>query len=224
MSCNLADRVQSTIFYSGTYEPEATVVLMNELRPGDTFLDVGANAGYFSLLASGKCRRTGMIHAFEAAPGLACQLRSDVAKLGRDFPPILVHQVAVLDHSGDVSLVESSESPGELGECYVDISGEGGRGERVPGASIDELLPNLRFDVAKIDVEGAESAVISGATKAIVRSRPRLLLVEGLDSNLARFGSSIRSLTEQMIELGYEGRDVHSKHFAPMIAFRPYAI
>lgn len=222
MSCNLLDRIQSCIFFTGSYEPEVTDLLVDELRPGDTFLDIGANAGYFSLVASSKCGSAGVVYAFEAARSLADQLRADAKRLGPKRAPVSVYAVAVLDHSASVHLVEPSDAPGELGERYIDQTGDG-VGLSVPAVSIDELLPELLFDVAKIDVEGAELKVLDGAVGAIERSRPRLLVIECIDTNLARFGASVESLVTRMAELGYHGIVIRSQYFAPMMAFRPLA-
>jgi FkbM family methyltransferase len=221
ISLNVADRLQACIFYTGSYEPEVTDILLAELRDGDTFLDVGANAGYFSLVASGQCGPRGVVHAFEADPALAAQLSRDAARLGRDFAPVVVHDVAVLDRPGRVCLVEPPGARGELGERYVEPD-DSRTDAGIRATSIDELLPDLRFDVAKIDVEGAEVSVVQGASAAIRRSSPRLLLIEAIDSNLARFGSSVEQLTTEMAALGFGATTVESRYFAPMLAFRPH--
>jgi FkbM family methyltransferase len=219
MSLDLADRIQSSIYYRGDYEPDVTRILLSELRAGDVFLDVGANAGYFSLLASSRCGPAGAVHAFEPASGLATQLRADAEQLPASFAAIAVHEVALLASPRTVALVEPPYARGELGERYVEDTVDPSKAVRAVG--LDDLIPGLRFDVAKIDVEGAELEVIRGARDAIRRSSPRLLVVEAFDQNLARFGSTIHDLVSEMSLLGYEGTAVTPRHFAPMIAFRP---
>lgn len=220
ITVNAADKIQACIFYTGVYEPEVTQMLRAELRAGDVFLDVGANVGYFSLLASKLCGLDGAVHAFEPEPTLAARLRHDARKLGAGSAPVIVHNVAALARSGRVSLVGPAEAARQLGEGYVEDRDPGDR-SALPAVSIDELMPDLRFDVAKIDVEGAEVQVVQGASQAILRSSPRLLLIEGIDANLARFGSSVDELVAEMAALGYHGTLVESKCFAPMFAFRP---
>lgn len=222
ITLNLADRVQSAIYFAGIWEPRVTQILLKELRPGDVFLDVGANVGYFALLASRRCGPAGRVHAVEPDHELAAGLRRDAANLGSRFAPVAVHEMAALDEPRTVFLVEPHDAPGQVGERYVEAHEPQGQGFPVQGLPLDSILPDQKFDVAKIDVEGAELMALRGLANSIRTSKPRLILVEVIDSNLQRFGASIQDILSEMKVLGYSAVPVISRFHAPMMAFRHY--
>lgn len=220
LTCDLSDRVQSSFFYTGKWEPELVRTFLSAVREGDTVLDIGANCGYYALRASVHAGRSGRVHAFEPSQPLTRQLRNELLALPSNAADLTVHSVAVSDTNGEVVLVDSPHAPGDHGERY--ISTESGRvGSTVRCVALDSYLPELKFHVAKIDVEGAELRVLRGMEGAIRRCRPRLLLAEALDANLMRFGDSIDGLVEMMHTLGYSGTLLSPPYCAPMLAFGP---
>ncbi len=64
----------------GTVEPEVQSVLQKHLQPGMTFYDVGANIGFFSLLAAQLVGKQGSVVAFEADPEIASRLRENISR------------------------------------------------------------------------------------------------------------------------------------------------
>jgi hypothetical protein len=107
------------------------------------------------------------------------------------------------------------------GGRFLTPADHGDPGGTVEVVAIDTYLPDLRFDVGKIDIEGAEIGAIRGMKGAIRRSRPRLLFIEAIEENLRRFGGSNAELRREMAELGYDGELVVKRYFSDMIAFRP---
>ncbi len=219
MSCDLRDAVQSSVYYRGVYEPKVTAMLLEELRPGDTFLDLGANAGYFSLLAARSVGQGGKVHSFEPSSELAGRLRRDAER--NRFGHMTVHEVAVSDVPGRAVLAASPDMGAPDGGRFLTSPDHGDPDGTVEVVAIDTYLPDLRFDVGKIDIEGAEIGAIRGMKAAIRRSRPRLLFIEAIEDNLRRFGGSNDELRREMAELGYEGELIVERYFSDMIAFRP---
>src|SRR5664279_1756690 len=79
MYVDLRDSAVSTnLFVNHVWEPEETNVILGLLHEGDVFVDVGANIGYFTLLASHAVGRTGKVFAFEPGPGNVRLLRKNV--------------------------------------------------------------------------------------------------------------------------------------------------
>lgn len=80
--CDLRDSVAAEACFTGWYEPQETRVCAHVLRPGSVFVDVGANWGYFSLVAAGLVGAAGRVVALEPEPRLFERLSSNVAMNG----------------------------------------------------------------------------------------------------------------------------------------------
>jgi len=137
--------------------------LMASVRPGDRFADVGSNIGTYAIAAA---RRGAQVTAFEPNPPVANQLRRNVV-LNRVADRVTVYELAVARRAGTVRLRE--EGPGGC-MTTVDEAGE----------IIVEAAPlEGRFDLVKIDVEGAELEVLAGARPILEPShRPRSIYIE----------------------------------------------
>ena len=223
VTCDLRDSVQACIFYRGVYEPSLTRMILDELGLGDVFLDLGANIGYFSLLASRKVGPMGSVHAFEPSPDLSRRLKSDARRLATECAKVTVHEVATFDRSATVVLKSPESAASAAGETFIEVSTDTDEdGVHAEAVRVDDYLPmHQRVDVVKIDVEGAELRALRGMTETILRCRPRLIVVETIDQNLRRFDDDAESLMSFMGDLGYTGEPVVEKYWAPMTAFRP---
>lgn len=152
----------------GTYEADLQRELWKALRPGDVFFDVGANVGFFSLLAQRRLAGTGQVIAFEPLPRNVELLRRNLALNGLSVTLI---DAAVADGSGKAVFEQStSGSMGHLGA---------GSGIEVDLVCLDELVSMGRVPpphVIKMDIEGAESRAMAGARQVLVQHRPLLFL------------------------------------------------
>ena len=218
-SCDLNDAVQKVMFYRGVFEPTTSRIILDALPVGGTFLDVGANAGHYTYLAAAAVGRSGCVHAIEAAPLTARRLRSDLQANGLT-DRVVLHEVAVADVPGEMRL-QHAPGPSPHGMRYLDPTATAG-GELVSVTTVDELLPNLRADVVKIDVEGADLRVLVGMSKILAVDTPALIVVEVIDSLLQRFGDSTAELIEFMRDAGYrDAVEVRERYEADMLAFVP---
>jgi Met-10+ like-protein len=103
IECDLSDSVQRAIFFTGTFEPETTALIASELRPGDSFLDVGANVGHYSLVAAEWIGHSGSVTAIEASSTTAIQLEETVDRNGLQSI-VDVIQLAATDQPGIATL------------------------------------------------------------------------------------------------------------------------
>jgi hypothetical protein len=78
------DLIQQWVYYFGIWEPALTTWIRRRLRRGDLFVDVGANIGYFALLASKAVGRSGRVVAIEASAVIFDSLRRNIVANGRD--------------------------------------------------------------------------------------------------------------------------------------------
>jgi len=155
------DVVGRPIVYFGVYEYAISSLLRAFLRPGDTFVDVGANIGYYSVLAGSLVGSSGRVLAFEPSPHIRSRLQRNVA-LNR-LAQVEVRAEAVTRETGFVRLIEPQGGNND-GLAYVDQSG-GERGVRVPAIRLDDEpeLAGRPPNVMKVDVEGGEPEVFAGA-------------------------------------------------------------
>jgi Protein-L-isoaspartate(D-aspartate) O-methyltransferase (PCMT) len=106
LEVDASDIVGSYIAYFGVWEPNLTSWLEGRLRPGDVFVDVGANVGYFTVLASRLVGESGRVVAIEPSPLANTVLRRNVSDNGGEN--VRVENVAVWDSSGEVVVFGAS--------------------------------------------------------------------------------------------------------------------
>jgi len=149
------------------HEPHVVAVFGRHLRPGAVVVDVGANAGYYSLFAASRVGPGGRVYAFE--PGVSsCELLRQSAVHNR-FSNIEVHECAASDVEGLVGF-GMDDSNGRISHERVDASPL-----RVRAVTLDRALAAVpRVDVVKIDVEGAEARVLRGMRGIVERDHPAL--------------------------------------------------
>jgi FkbM family methyltransferase len=177
------DILQQYVYYFGVWEPHLTKWIARRIRRGDIFVDVGANVGYFTLLAATLVGQSGTVVAVEPSPRLFAMLRKGI--LRNRVKNVRALNLAVLDHSGTVPLYRGTEHHSGLtttrAERGLDLECEV---EAAPLMAIllPEELENARL--VKIDVEGAEWAVISGMEPLLRAGRPDLEIVVEIDPEL----------------------------------------
>lgn len=152
----------------GTYEPEQTRLFEAHVAPGATVLDVGAHVGYYTLLSAVLTGPTGRVLAFEPNPANAAFLRRHVAINGLDN--VRVEQAAVSDAEGTARFdFGSGSGTGRLADSgAIEV-----RTVTVDGVCAEHGLVPAAL---KIDVEGAEAAVLRGAAATLERARPVVFL------------------------------------------------
>lgn len=154
---------------TGRYEPYVSSFLREQLKPGFTFVDVGANAGYFTVLAAKQVGSAGRTIAVECNPRnselIFLNLRRNEISNG------VVYPFAVSDEPKLLSL-----SVG-FSNGAVDELRNGVEGMIVQAVTLDSLLQNEpRVDVIKMDVEGSEAKAWRGMTRIIKHHRPMIIL------------------------------------------------
>jgi FkbM family methyltransferase len=168
----LLDFIQGFIYLFGTWEPNLTAWLRSRLQPGDVFVDVGANIGYFSLLASEAVGKGGKVVAIEASPSIFAELKANL--LLNDVRNVRAVNMAVLDRKGTVAISRGpayNQGMSSIVPTGADFTHEA----EVEGGPLGDLLTDeeiARVRLIKIDVEGAEWQVVEGLLPLFGRLRP----------------------------------------------------
>lgn len=155
----------------GHYEDEVESALSQLITRDTTFIDVGANVGYFTVLFS-KSART--VYAFEPVPAVFERLSKNIGlnRLGN----VRAFRLAVAKEKGRLTLFESRVSPGH--DSTVRRS-EHGTSISVDAVSLDEAVdPSAKDIVMKVDVEGSEMDVLRGSLGLIRSGRVSAIVVE----------------------------------------------
>lgn len=193
---DLKSAIGRTLFLKGAFDMAVIEPVLDALRPGDTFLDVGSNIGFYSILASGKVGSTGTVVGFEVDDR---PLKVFLRTLNRlDLPQIRVVPAAVYNVDGLVSMVPEKEH----GHSHVNPVEAGG--SFVRAVRLDTYVSKFgiqKVSAIKIDVEGAEKRVLEGAVETITSHRP--LIVCEASGLTERFGYEAKDILEMLKSLGY---------------------
>jgi FkbM family methyltransferase len=187
--------------------PVLLSLLTEVLTEGDVFVDVGANTGYFALPMAKIVGSGGRVHAFEPAADVAEELRRAARVQGVE-PWLTVHELAL--GSGDESrdLRADPEHPEDSTKRSL-FMGNGPTVAEVVVRSFDGLITSGAVDLSaglhavKIDVEGGEMHVLMGMRRTLERDRPRMIVIETIETHLRRAGSTVAALHTFMRDLGY---------------------
>lgn len=205
--------VGTALCRDGRIEPDVTQVLLDHLRPGDTFLDVGAHYGYFSVIARRRVGPSGRVVAFEPGRATARLLRRNLARAGG----AVVEECAVHEHAGTIELHDFGAGHSALntvlGTARVPPEERRrlrGRAYAVAAVCLDGYCAahGLSPAMVKIDAEGAETAILRGMRRVLHDAGPLVAVETGDYEGMASPATS--GTLEVMASMGYrafEGRD-----------------
>ncbi|AZS73250.1 FkbM family methyltransferase [Streptomyces lydicus] len=204
MAVDTQDLIQRFVYLFGLWEPHMTHWLQRRLRPGDTYIDVGANVGYFSLLASQLVGEEGRVVAIEASPTFHARVRRHAEING--CSNLRTVNSAVADERKTVTLILASSS--NMGAAsIVPYDGPAESTLDVEAYPLPQVLDADEIAgarVIKIDVEGAEGAVIRGLAPVLDKLRPDAeITVEVTPERMEALGESPGELLTTMREHGF---------------------
>jgi FkbM family methyltransferase len=182
------------------YEPEL-VYLQRLLSSGNVFIDVGANMGIYTLVASRLVGETGRVIAFEPSAQSFPLLRKNIAL--NSLTNVLAFPVAISHETGRTKLYHGPDPV--CNSLGMDPSWDGDA-EDVVTDSLDNMLQKAsleRVDVMKIDVEGAEEFVLRGALKVVKSTRP-VIIFEINPGACKCLGLSPHGVPKLLQSLGYK--------------------
>lgn len=216
----LVSRGADPDFARGTYERPIQQVIAAHLRHGDVFYDVGANIGFFSLVAARCVGKDGQVYAFEPVPQNADAVVQSAA-LNR-FDTIRVFREAVgatsgraelllARHIGGAALASADVPPDMNGHLEVDVT------------TLDDAIARRGLrppTLVKVDVEGAEIDVFHGMAETLRKHRPKIVFEVddathgGLDRKTSQVTALLTSTGYVVTDLpaSYGGQSWHVRH------------
>ncbi|MEU4653493.1 FkbM family methyltransferase [Streptomyces sp. NPDC023723] len=198
------DLIQRYLYLFGVWEPHLTGWLRRRLRPGDTFVDVGANIGVFTVLASRLVGAEGRVVAVEASPAFHGRLLRNLRLNG--CANVRAVNTAVADRRRTLTFVlASSHNMGANSIVPYDGPAESAFAtEAVPLTEVLTASEVATARVLKIDVEGAEGSVVRGLAPLLGALRPDAeVCVEVTPERMARLGDSADELLETFAAAGF---------------------
>jgi FkbM family methyltransferase len=189
-------------FLLGTYETPIQEAIASSLSEGDVFYDVGANVGFFSLIAARAVGPAGCVYAFEPVPENAATIKRNVELNGLNVVDTLPFAVGAASreatlllarHIGGAALASAGEPPDMRGAITVTVVG------------LDDIVAERRLrppSIVKIDVEGGELDVLRGMP-IILRERRPMLIYEIDDATPLGLEQKARDIADYLTSASY---------------------
>jgi FkbM family methyltransferase len=198
-------------YLRGEPEPAMQKILAERLRPGMVFYDLGANIGYFSMLAARIVGTRGRVFSFEPDPKTASRLRKNVAR--NNLTNVTIVEAGIWSSSGTARFVAADPSSPDRGTGRFAVTGGTDHSLRdvmdalpVQCVALDDFVANSPPpDAIKCDVEGAEVEALRGAENLIRTRRPWILCEMHSET-------SARVTSEYLTGFGYTLEPVDDNH------------
>lgn len=200
----LANKMTRRLILGG-YEPTQQSIFRAILQPGDHMIDIGANLGLFTVLAGTLVGPSGLVLAVEPVPSMVNNLQQNIRRNQLTNVRIFEGVAADIPKTFQLHTSEGAEEYSSLQQiAHPDASRNNPITLETPGLPIDQLVSEHQMmpGVLKVDTEGAEGLVLSGASTTLATHRP--ILISELDDRLLRgFDWSSGKVIRLLNDAGY---------------------
>ena len=185
MECDTADALGRVVAVSGTWEPNSTAVVRRLLSPGDVAVDVGAHAGYYTLLCADLVGPAGHVYAFEPSPTRYQELRANIER--SSVTNVTALDLAAGARDGTAILHEAprpNTSASTMAPAALDFRAVATGDYEPVGVGVVTVDSRVPLDdlalvrLVKVDVEGYEVEALQGAEGVFAAASPLAVLVE----------------------------------------------
>lgn len=196
----------SRLIYCDDFEWQERQFLNRFLRPGDLFVDVGANIGLFTLIAALRVGCTGQVFAFEPCGKTFSRLQGNIHI--NHLANVSCFRAALSDVKGEAKLTTSTDGYDAWNSLALPVAGDSLGVQMVPALRWDDFAKEhgllSRVTMMKIDIEGWETYMLHGAAETLSRPDAPVLQVEFTDKACEAAGSSCEKLYHLLEGFGYQ--------------------
>jgi FkbM family methyltransferase len=201
------DGITLQLLFKGTYEQYTTALFKQLIKTGMTVVDIGANIGYFTLLAASLVGEKGKVFAFEPEPSNYALLVENIEVNG--YKNIIPLQKAVSNEAGKVKLFVDTVTSGEHSLFKAAVERETknfAEAITVDVVSLDEFLKDneCAIDVIKMDIQGAEMMALLGMAKTIENNNDLQIFTEYWPYGLQKSGFSPQEYWNKLMQFGFK--------------------
>lgn len=207
---NLSDWIQQQIFFIDYSDLNGISFLKKTLSKDNVFIDIGANIGAYSLIASKLVGKTGKVIAFEPVNSIYSQLNENITM--NSITNIFVEKKAVYDQNTNLDLFISNEQNMGM-SSILHHSHESGEKQNIEAITLDsyaELNKLAKIDLVKIDIEGAEINALKGMKQSLIKFKPTLI-IEISDGILENSSVNSKAIYDFLFDLNYEPYNIDKK-------------
>ncbi len=187
----------AVLYFNGYPDYHEMQFITHYLKPGDAFIDIGANVGVYTLLAASLVGGNGSVDSFEPDPKALKRLKENIA-LNR-LSWVHVHASAVGSEPGMIEFMALNEDT-----CSRIVSDSRFESSKisVPCVVLDQIVER-HYAMGKMDIEGAEPLALKGAERLLSQSNPPVWQLE-LAGYSKRYGMQTHEIIDWLYERGYE--------------------
>jgi FkbM family methyltransferase len=216
---DLNEIIDSSLFYSNTFEPKNEILINDSVKPGMVVFDIGANIGYHTFRFAQKVGRDGIVYAIEPTSWAIKKLTRNL-QLNPLIQNIKLFQIAFSDTTTGIQNIQFQSSYRLDGKEQREI-------DNVLMISLDDFMDKFnvqKVDFIKLDVDGFEAKIFEGAQRTIIKFRPQILF-EFNPWEISQLGSKPEIMLERFTELGYQlfddNRDLYNLNSLTKKDFEP---
>lgn len=187
--------------YFGLHEFSDMAFVLHALRPGDVFVDAGANVGVYTVLASAHVGATS--YSFEPDSVTFGHLKNNIV-INHISQSVQAHNMALGREQGTLQFTKGLDTVNHVVKTDAISTSDGIGSQSVHVMTLDSLhLPALeRPIIIKIDVEGFETEVIHGAKNLLTHPQPLAIIIE-LNGSGGRYGYREEDIHQTLLQYGY---------------------
>jgi FkbM family methyltransferase len=204
LSVTLGNDLSRCMYVCRSFEPNDFAFQAGYLQPGMVALDIGANEGAYTLFASRRVGSTGRVLAFEPSSREYARLIANIEL--NSLPNVSAFAIGLADREGEGTLRVAEDEHAGLNTLGLFVhKTEQARCETIALQRLDSIVAEERIDrldFIKMDVEGAEFAVLSGASDSLAHFKP-VVQLELLEGALQAQGSSGTEVLRLLGAMGY---------------------
>ncbi len=193
--------IRAVLEQDHVWEDLETRWILHTIRRGDIFVDVGANIGYYTVVAAKIVGEEGHVYAFEPDPTSFAILKANVERNG--LTNVTLEQKALSNEPGSLRLFLAHENKGD--HRIFDEEGAARPFLDVEALRLDDYAPiqGKKVDFIKVDTQGAEGIILEGMTQTIAANPKMVMVMEYTPSSLRAVGTDPADFLSKLQEMDF---------------------